>query len=34
MAFQGKIPIRSNICTYNKFIDQVECFKYLGYYIT
>jgi len=33
MAFHGKDPIHSEICIYNKVTEQVNCFKFLGYYI-
>jgi hypothetical protein len=33
MAFQGKDPIYSNTCIYNKVIKQVNCFIYLCYNI-
>jgi hypothetical protein len=32
MAFQGKDPIHSKICIYDKVTEQGNCFKYLGYY--
>jgi hypothetical protein len=34
MAFQGKEPIRSNICIENADFEQVNNFNYLGYNLT
>jgi hypothetical protein len=34
VAFHEKDPVRSGICIYIKVTEQVNCFKYLGYYIT
>jgi hypothetical protein len=34
MIFQRKDPIRSKICICSKDTEQVNCFEYLGYYIT
>jgi hypothetical protein len=34
MALQGKDPIHSKACPYNKVTEQVNRFKYFGYYIT
>jgi hypothetical protein len=34
MVFKGKEPIRSNICVYDKPIEKVSSFKYLGYNIS
>jgi len=32
VASQRKAPMCSKICIYNKIIEQVHYFKYLGYY--
>jgi hypothetical protein len=34
MAFKGKEHIHSKICVYDKPIEQVSSFKYLGYNIS
>jgi hypothetical protein len=34
MTFKGKERIRSKICVYDKPIEQVSLFKYLGYNIS
>jgi hypothetical protein len=34
IAFKGKERIRSKICVYDKPIEQVSLFKYLGYNIS
>jgi hypothetical protein len=34
MVFKGKEHIRNKICVYNKPIEQVSSFKYLGYKIS
>jgi hypothetical protein len=34
IAFKGKEHIRSKICVYDKPIEQVSSFKYLGYNIS
>jgi len=34
MFYTDKDCIRSEICIYNKVTEQINCFKYLGYYIT
>jgi len=32
MVLQGKDPIHSKICLYDKVIEQVNCLKCLGYW--
>jgi hypothetical protein len=34
MAFKGREPVRSKICIYNKTLQQVNAFSYLGYYLS
>ena len=34
MAFVGKNHLRTKICLYNKPVEQVSSFKYLGYYLS
>jgi hypothetical protein len=34
MAFKGREPVRSKICFYNKTLEQVNTFNYLGYYLS
>jgi hypothetical protein len=34
MAFEDKDPILSKIYIHSKVTDHVNCFKYLGYYMT